>query len=140
MRTLISTLVMSLLIGVSQAQALQFSGPFAQPLHPEFTRWYRSYFAEFKRAYIQADGSVIDPENGGITHSEGQAYGMLIALIADEPDTVERVWRFARIRLKRPDQLFSWKYVPGHSVVDVNNASDADVVIASTLALAADRW
>lgn len=38
----------------------------------------------FKARFLDPSGRVVDPQNGGISHSEGQGYGMLLALRADD--------------------------------------------------------
>ncbi|MCF3932437.1 glycosyl hydrolase family 8 [Acuticoccus sp. M5D2P5] len=112
----------------------------SRPMGPQFLHWYRGHFSAFRQRYMRIDGRIVDPENGGVTHSEAQAYGMLIAFIADEPVTFEQIWRFTKTNLRRPDDLFAWRYMPERGVTDWNNATDADLLIASTLALAAKRW
>ncbi|MGB3614395.1 MAG: glycosyl hydrolase family 8, partial [Elainellaceae cyanobacterium] len=41
----------------------------------------------YKQQFIQADGRVIDREAGDRTVSEGQAYALLRAVMADDPTT-----------------------------------------------------
>ncbi|MBJ3776546.1 hypothetical protein JCR33_12640 [Acuticoccus sp. 2012] len=89
---------------------------------------------------MKADGRIVDPENGNITHSESQAYGLLLSLFADEPVTFEQIWNFTKNHMLRADNLFAWRYTPGHGITDNNNATDADLIISSTLALAGRRW
>lgn len=100
-------------------------------------------WAVFKDRFIR-DGRVVDTDNGGISHSEGQGYGMLLAVAHDDPATFEALWSWTRETLRRPDGLFSWKYDPdaegGPRVTDVNNATDGDILIAWALARAAEWW
>ncbi len=116
--------------------------PFLGLVTPEFQRWTSAHFDGYARAFLAETGRIVDRENRGISHSEGQGYGMLLAVQADDGQAFSRIWRFTRKNLRRPDHLFSWKYDPrgNPAVADLNNASDGDVLIASALALAAIRW
>jgi endoglucanase len=97
----------------------------------------------FKRRFISGEGRVIDSGNGGVSHSEGQGWGMLCAVAFDDPATFELLhgWTARNLR-RRGDRLHSWRYVP-HApipVADPNNATDGDLFIASALWRAAWRW
>lgn len=96
----------------------------------------------FKQNYLSQDGRIIDHENGDISHSEGQGYGMLLAVVNDDPATFEKVWRWTRNTLLRPSLwLFAWRYDPHErKVTDDNNASDGDTLIAWALLLAGNKW
>lgn len=100
-------------------------------------------WSAFKDAHLQpsgqeSSGQVID-DNNGITHSEGQSYGMLLATAAGDRATFDAIWTWTRANLRRPDGLFAWKWQDGR-VQDRNNASDADIVIAWALLRAAKLW
>jgi endoglucanase len=99
----------------------------------------------YQSRFISADGRVIDTGNGGISHSEGQGYGMLLAVAFDDPDQFARLWHWTERHLKvRDDQLFAWQWRPdaptGEAVADRNSAADGDLLIAWALARAAQRW
>jgi endo-1,4-beta-D-glucanase Y len=101
----------------------------------------RSYWQSYKAHFITAEGRVVDTENNGISHSEGQGYGMLLAVESDDKKTFRQLWQWTRTNLQvRQDYLFAWKYVPDRGVPDNNNASDGDILIAWALQLAGDRW
>lgn len=93
-------------------------------------------WGQYKTRFITAEGAVVDNVNKGISHSESQGYGMMLALIANDPETFERIYRFAAQKLRiRSDALFAWKFDPTKSspVSDSNNASDGDLLIAWAL-------
>lgn len=96
----------------------------------------------FKHNYLSADGRIVDHENGGISHSEGQGYGMLLAVVNNDPATFEQMWHWTRNTLLRPSLwLFAWRYDPIEKrVTDENNASDGDTLIAWALLLAGKKW
>lgn len=97
----------------------------------------------FKRRYLAPDGRVVDTGNAGISHSEGQSYGMLFAVHFEDRAAFDQMWEWIQRTLRRAtDSLFAWKYVPrsGVPVPDQNNATDGDLLIAWALLRAARKW
>lgn len=104
------------------------------------TEQWNAFTARFLRA-----GRIIDQDNNGITHSEGQGYGLLLAEAAADRATFEVIWTWTRDHLLRADSLFAWRYGPceeSHDcrITDFNNATDGDILIAWALLRAAERW
>lgn len=101
----------------------------------------------YKSRFVQNDGRVIDRKANGISTSEGQAYALLRAVWMRDKDTFHRVWMWTQNNLNgsiRPDKLFAWKWGQREDqswgVLDKNSASDADLIIAWSLLLAAQRF
>lgn len=97
----------------------------------------------FRRRFITHDGRVVDNGNAGATHSEGQGAAMLFAVRFDDRATFDRLLRFSRQALRRPDDaLLAWRFQPGAAVPvsDLNNATDGDLLAGWALAEAAARW
>ena len=123
--------------GPAQAQRSLFQ------LRAEPLAWPEGTWASWRAAFMTADGRVIDNANGDISHSEGQGYGMLLAVIAGDQRSFELLYGWTKTNLLvRPDGLAGWKWEPGKTppLTDRNNASDGDLLIAWALAEAADRW
>jgi endoglucanase len=100
-------------------------------------------WAAFRRRFVQPDGRVVDTGNGGMSHTEGQGWGMLFAEHFDDLPTFDRILGWTSRALRRPhDALHAWRYRPGDArpVSDTNNATDGDLCIAWALARAARRW
>jgi len=97
---------------------------------------------EYKSRYIMPSGYVIDTGQGGVIHSEGQSYGMLLAVFYNDKHTFDQIWHWAQTHLQiRDDNLFAWKWDnASKKAADTNNATDADIVIAWSLYLAASKW
>jgi endoglucanase len=93
----------------------------------------------FLGEYVQADGRVVRPDQGGDTVSEGQAYAMLVAVGLGDAETFDRVWTWTREFLQRPDGLLSWRWADG-AVADQSSASDADLDAARALVVAGERF
>lgn len=97
----------------------------------------------YNERFISADGRVIDNGNGGISHSEGQGYGMLLAVAAGDRATFDRLWTWTEANLAvRSDGLFAWKWVPHDNgqTPELNNATDGDLLVAWALVRAAHRF
>lgn len=98
-----------------------------------------SLWAEFARRFVMPDGRVVDTGNKGITHTEGLGAALLAAQACDDRARFDKIWAFTQ-QLRRPDGLFSWKWVQGVGVADRNNATDGDLYIAWALLRAGVRW
>ena len=96
----------------------------------------------FRERFVDKDGRVVDSGNGGISHSEGQGYGMVLAEALGDRAGFELMWNWTRRTLQRPDGLFAWRYDPSAKVPvnDPNNATDGDILIAWALLRASRRW
>lgn len=92
----------------------------------------------FLDAYVD-DGRVVRTDQGGDTVSEGQAYGMLLAVAADDPSRFDSIWDWTTANLQRDDLLLSWQW-KDDGVVDEQPASDADLDAARALVLAGDAF
>ena len=94
---------------------------------------------DFLDRYVERDGRVIRRDEGGDVVSEGQAYGMLIAVAVGDKTRFENIWEWTKANLRRPDGLLSWRWADGQ-VTDANSASDADLDAARALLLAGNRF
>ncbi len=102
-----------------------------------------SAWSRYEAQFVSAGGRVVDNGNGGVSHSEGQGYGMLLALAAGDREGFEKIWQWTRVNLqRRGDHLFIWRRRPGIplSQEDFNNATDGDLLIAWALLDAAAFW
>ncbi|ADH90447.1 Cellulase [Ancylobacter novellus DSM 506] len=100
-------------------------------------------WSAYMERFVDGSGRVVDTANGGISHSEGQGYGMLLAYLAGDRSNFERIWSFTRTELLiRDDGLAAWRWDPNSTphVTDVNAASDGDLLIAYALARAGAAW
>ncbi|WP_336489732.1 glycosyl hydrolase family 8 [Methylobacterium nigriterrae] len=100
---------------------------------------WRAYRARF----VTEQGRVVDTANDLISHSEGQGYGMLLAVAANDRATFERIWGWTRANLMvRSDELMAWRWAPDKrpAVADMNNATDGDILVAWALTEAAEAW
>jgi len=98
----------------------------------------------FKKAFLD-NGRIVDTGNKKISHSEGQGYGMLFAVSANDQKSFDDIWHWTQQVLQRNDKLFSWQYTPCSTqdrlcIQDQNNATDGDILIAWALFIAAEKW
>jgi len=105
---------------------------------------------------------VLDRENNTIK-SEGMSYGMMFALMMDDRQTFDRLWRFAQTRMQGLSTMngmshyFAWElYAPDHpEVINPDNipavaygptnggrspAPDGEIYFATALLLAHQKW
>lgn len=94
---------------------------------------------DFLDRYVEGDGRVVRRDEGGDVVSEGQAYGMLIAVALGDEDRFRSIWGWTDANLRRPDGLLSWRWADGR-VTDANSATDADLDAARSLILAGQRF
>lgn len=100
---------------------------------------------QYKTAFIQDNGRVIDKRQLQISHSEGQGYGLLCSVLYDDRATFHRIWQWTKNNLQsRKDDLFVWAWGKRHDglwgVIDYNNATDGDLLIAYALLKASAKW
>jgi endoglucanase len=97
----------------------------------------------FTVRYVAPEGRVVDTGNGGVTHSEGQGYGLLFAEHFADRATFDSLLNWTQANLRRSgDALHAWRFKPNASVPvdDINNATDGDLLIAWALLRAGQRW
>jgi endoglucanase len=102
----------------------------------------------FKRLYLSADGRVVDASTPqSLTVSEGQAYAMNFALIANDPEDFAKALNWTRDNLTGGNlerTLPAWKWGRGEdgkwTVLDRNSAADADLWMAYALTQAGALW
>ena len=98
-------------------------------------------WAEWSRRYLRPSGRVVDTGTNA-SHSEGQGYGMLLAVAAGDRPAFDRIWSWTRANLAvRSDNLLAWRWDPtAREIADHNNATDGDILVTWALAEAADLW
>lgn len=102
----------------------------------------------FKAQFTSEEGRVIsDDGEGGRTYSEGQAYGLFFALVANDRKGFDILLRWTENNLSGGDlgarlPAWLWGRRPDGTwgVIDSNAASDADIWIAYVLGEAARLW
>jgi endoglucanase len=134
-RLLIASATLALAVGCSRKGESKAVPAKAEPLDGMWTT--------FRQLYLDASGRIVDNGNGGISHSEGQGYGMLLATLVGDRGAFESMAQWTQNTLGRQDvALHAWRYDPRqpNPVTDWNNATDGDLLIAWALARAASQW
>jgi len=118
----------------------------AHAANKEYQSW--PAWHHFKQKFISHDGRIIDrfaPEH--VTTSEGQAYAMMFALIANDRTAFDLILRWAENNLAQGDlatQLPAWQWGRradnSWGVIDDNTASDADLWLVYALHEAGLLW
>jgi endoglucanase len=97
----------------------------------------------YQSRFISADGRVIDTGNGSVSHSEGQGYGLILAVKNHDQANFQKIWQWTKSNLQvRQDQLFMWRKRQDVDLKDedMNNATDGDMLIAWALLEAGKLW
>jgi len=104
-------------------------------------------FKSYAGHFIAADGRVVDHTDHARSTSEGQAYGLFLALVANDRKRFKRILRWtannlARGRLDKnlPAWLWGRSKKGKWGVLDRNAASDADLWMAYALLEARRLW
>lgn len=100
----------------------------------------------YKVAFLNPDGRIVaDPD--GRSHSEGQAYALMFALVANDRAAFAQILRWTEDNLAAGDltaRLPAWHWGQREDqswgVIDANAAADADLWIAYALNEAARLW
>ncbi|MBV8564891.1 MAG: endoglucanase [Methylobacteriaceae bacterium] len=120
---------------------VQAASPAPEPSSPGTIT--REQWELYRQRFVDRSGRIIDDANKGISHSEGQGFGLLLAYLAGDRSAFMQIWTFTRIELLlRDDGLVAWRWDPDAKphVTDINDASDGDLLIAYALALAGKNW
>lgn len=127
-----------LLFAMTNSARAASEPPLDCPGASDTTDWQR-----YADLVLDKDGRVRDTGNGGISHSEGQGFGMRLAFHYKQRDDFARIWQWTQEHLYvRGDQLAAWRWRPDADphIDDKNNATDGDLFIAWSLALAGRCW
>lgn len=121
---------------------LGVAAPALASVEADWPLW-RAFVARF----LQADGRLIDHAAGGRSTSEGQAYAMFFALVANDRerfrlllDWTERHLAGGELRQRLPAWLWGKSLLGSWQVLDANAASDADLWLAYALLEAGRLW
>jgi endoglucanase len=129
---LAATLIVIVIVAVVVTFAVDTSGGAGDP--PATTSLTAAH--TFLRGYVEADGRVTRPGNNNDTVSEGQAYALLLAEVANEPRSFARIWHWTAAHLQQPDGLLAWHASSSGAVLSTTPASDADLLTAWALSRA----
>jgi endoglucanase len=98
----------------------------------------------YQQRFLSPEGRIVDTGNGNVSHSEGQGFGLLLAVAYHDRQAFDRLWSWTTSHLQiRHDKLFAWRWSPDAetgAINDVNNASDGDLLIAWALCRAEQLW
>lgn len=118
--------------------------PFAASASVVSTEAQRAY-TDWKSSFVTSNGAgsnnlrVTDPSAGDITVSEGQGYGMLLAVRHNDRATFDALWRYTKSKLDERG-LMHWKVDRDGIVTGKNSATDGDEDIGYALLLAEEAW
>ncbi|UCD81656.1 MAG: hypothetical protein JSW26_09610, partial [Desulfobacterales bacterium] len=99
----------------------------------------------YRQQFIASDGRVIDHIQQATSHSEGQGYGLLLAVRQRDRECFDRILQWTEANLQvRKDALSAWSWGRRRNgnwaIIDYNNATDGDLLIALALLEAHEAW
>lgn len=113
------------------------SNPEAEAFADAFEGWKTSFVKDLP------NGSVVyDVAEGKTTvvHSEGMAYGLYFALLAEDRTTFDKILNGLEHYAKNENGLYSWLLSTNGSVLESHSATDADMYAAAAVSLAYTKW
>lgn len=106
-----------------------------------------NHWESYAQRFVQDDGRVVEYSQGSRTTSEGQAYALFFALVANDRKRFDLILKWTENNLAKSDMqtnLPSWLWGKAKDktwkVLDTNPASDADLWLAYTLTQAGKLW
>lgn len=106
-------------------------------------RQYTNLYEEWKEKYVvtvsDSVSRVSDPDQEGITVSEGIGYGMLFAVMYDDQPTFDALFAYAK-KYESNHGFMHWKISKEGEVTGSGGAADAEEDIAYSLFLAHKKW
>jgi endoglucanase len=99
----------------------------------------------YQQHFLTSDGRVIDHIQQATSHSEGQGYGLLLAVGQRDRERFDRILQWTEANLQvRKDALSAWSWGRRRNgtwaIIDYNNATDGDLLIALALLQAHEAW
>lgn len=126
--------------------------PLLAPTQKEADAYLQTNYEQWKTDFLRDGGNgtlrVARPDGAnaylGIkedTVSEGQAYGMLLAVYHNDRTTFDKLWAFAKSRFnENGNGLMPWHIGPDGHTIDAHAATDADQDMAMALIVADKNW
>jgi len=87
-----------------------------------------------------ADESYVKDVANNDVRTEGQSYGMMIAVQLDHQTQFDRLWTFAKKHMAQSNGQFAWHTSTSGSVLAAGGAPDGDEYFAAALIFASKRW
>lgn len=98
-------------------------------------------WAYFKSSLVTASGAVLHTDDNNVV-SEGQSYGMFLAVENNDQTTFDKIWNWTRTYMQapHPQGLFCWRTALDGTITGSDSATDAEEMIALSLFFASHRW
>lgn len=107
----------------------------------------RGLWDAYCASFVDGQGRVIDHQRGDLTTSEGEAYAMFFAVVANDRARFDKLLAWTRDNLAQGDMTarrpgWEWGKAPDGQwkLLDANSAADADVWMCYSLAEAGRLW
>lgn len=85
------------------------------------------------------EGYILDVASNDI-RSEGQSYGMMIAVQLDKKHEFDAIWRWSKRVMQQPSGTFGWHATTSGQLLSTGSAPDGEEYFATALIFASQRW
>lgn len=85
------------------------------------------------------EGYILDVASNDV-RSEGQSYGMIIAVQLDEKQEFDAIWRWSKRVMQQSSGLFGWQASRTGQLYSSGSAPDGEEYFATALIFASHRW
>lgn len=93
-----------------------------------------------KLYYESGNGACIHDINSGDVRSEGQSYGMMIAVQMDKKEEFDKIWSWTKSVMGQGNGKFGWQASYSGQLNSSGSAPDGEEYIAAALVFAGIRW
>jgi endo-1,4-beta-D-glucanase Y len=90
--------------------------------------------------YESGDGAYILDVNSNDIRSEGQSYGMMVAVQLDKKEEFDRIWRWTARVMQQASGRIGWQASTSGQLYSSGSAPDGEEYIATALIFASTRW
>lgn len=90
--------------------------------------------------YASGDEAYILDVNSNDVRSEGQSYGMMIAVQLDKKQEFDAIWRWSQRVMQHDTGLFGWHASTSGGLLSNGSAPDGEEYFAMALIFASQRW
>lgn len=85
------------------------------------------------------EGYILDVASNDI-RSEGQSYGMMIAVQLDKKQEFDNIWRWSKRVMQQSSGIFGWHATTSGQLLSNGPAPDGEEYFATALIFASQRW
>ena len=115
------------------------ANPEAQAFENSFAGWKDIFVIDLPNGSLVKDVDKYNPSQE-IVHSEGLAYGLYFAVMAEDRATFDKLLNGAENYMRNENGLYAWKLNTRGEILENQSAADGDIYAAAAVTLAYAKW